>query len=85
MEFERLYGRAPASANWDPARARRLGQPARAERFYADGCWPWQARVIGLFGRGNDAIVTAGFEPTPTGRYDRALAAGRRAAERGGA
>jgi len=33
VEFERHYGRAPASAGWDPARARRLGQPARAERF----------------------------------------------------
>jgi len=41
--------------------------------------------VIGLFGRWNDAIAAAGFAPTPTGRYDRALAAELRAAERGAA
>ena len=80
-EFERRYGRPPAAADWDSAQARRLGHTRRAERFHADGCWPWQAQVLRLFGRWNNAIAAAGFAPTPTGRYDRGLAAELRAAE----
>ncbi|MGI8714569.1 MAG: hypothetical protein ACR2NR_15610 [Solirubrobacteraceae bacterium] len=81
VEFERRYGHPSAAADWDPARARRRGQLTRAQRFYADGCWPWQTQVIRLFGGWNAAIAAAGCEPTRSGCYDLARAADTRRAE----
>src|SRR6202008_3558371 len=48
------YGEPPTMADWEPARARRLGQGWRADRF-EDGQWP-SGRVVSLeFGRFNPA------------------------------
>ena len=40
------YGEAPTMADWEPARARRLGQGWRADRF-ENGQWP-SVRVVRL-------------------------------------
>jgi hypothetical protein len=82
-EFERRYGHAPTASDWNPNQARRMGQHARAARFYADGCWPWSSQVVKVFGRWNDAIRAAGFAPTLSGRYERERAARLRAHDHG--
>jgi transposase len=74
-EFDRRYGHPPSSNDWNPVQARKLGHHARAERFYADGCWPWSGQVLKVFGRWNDAIRAAGFAPAAPGHYDRRRAA----------
>jgi hypothetical protein len=61
------YGEPPTMADWEPARARRLGQSWRAERF-ENGQWP-SVRVVRLqFGSFNAAIAAAGFviRPAPS-------------------
>jgi hypothetical protein len=50
--------------DWEPARARRLGQEWRAERFESDE-WPTARVVCGLFGSFNVAIEAAGLQPRP--------------------
>jgi hypothetical protein len=61
-EWTRLHGSPPAVADWEPSRARRLGEHWRAERFSA-GEWP-SARMVGLyFPRFGDAIAAAGLDP----------------------
>jgi hypothetical protein len=58
------YGRPPASGDWDPSRARRLGQHERVER-YEDGNWPSTRVVRRAFGSFNAAIERAGLTPRP--------------------
>jgi len=56
------YGEPPISLDWEPARARRMGQPWRAERFEA-GVWPTVRMVRGRFGNFNAAVRAAGLRP----------------------
>lgn len=56
------YGLPPASIDWEPARARRMGQPLRAARFEA-GEWPTVRMVRGRFGSFNAAVLAAGLRP----------------------
>lgn len=61
------YGETPGMADWDPPRARAIGQTWRVERFY-QGDWPSVATVRKHFGSLNAAVREAGFEPRPQGR-----------------
>lgn len=65
-DWHRLYGRAPAAADWNSALARANGRPDRAER-YESGRWPPTTTVQGRFGSWSAAITAAGFPPNPTG------------------
>lgn len=67
------YGEPPVNADWDPSRARRLGQEWRAVRFAA-GDWPTLATVRHHFGSLGAAIAAAGLQRPPRGE---ALAAAR--------
>jgi hypothetical protein len=55
-----LYGDPPIGLDWEPARARRMGQSWRAER-YESGVWPSVRMVRGEFGRFNDGLRAAGL------------------------
>jgi hypothetical protein len=59
------YGECPKMIDWEPARARRLGQEWRAERFER-GHWPSAKVVCGQFGSFNAAISAAGLTPQRT-------------------
>jgi hypothetical protein len=56
------HGEPPRGIDWDPARARLLGQDWRAERFEA-GRWPTLAIVRRQFGTWSDAVLAAGLRP----------------------
>src|SRR5689334_1578546 len=60
--WARRYGLPPTSTDWEPARARRMGQPWRAARFEA-GEWPTVRMVRGRFGSFNAAVRAAGLRP----------------------
>jgi hypothetical protein len=60
--WARRYGQPPTSSDWEPARARRMGQPWRAARFEA-GEWPTVRMVRGRFGSFNAAVRAAGLRP----------------------
>ncbi|HET9074016.1 MAG TPA: hypothetical protein VFN48_05515 [Solirubrobacteraceae bacterium] len=63
--WQREYGECPKMVDWEPARARRLGQEWRAERFET-GHWPSAKVVCGQFGNFNSAIAAAGLTPRRT-------------------
>jgi hypothetical protein len=54
------YGEPPTMVDWEPARARRLGQPWRAERFES-GEWPSVRMVRRHFDTFNNAVHLAGL------------------------
>ena len=56
------YGEPPTSTDWEPARARRMGQSWRAERFEL-GEWPTVRMVRARFGSFNAAVRDAGLRP----------------------
>lgn len=62
IEWTRRYGDVPAMADWDPVRARRLGQRWRIERYH-QGDWPSARTVAHHFGSFTKAIVAAGLTP----------------------
>lgn len=66
-EWFRRYGQAPGAVAWNPAMARSNGRDDLADRFHVDGCWPYTNTVMRIFGRWNDFIRAAGFEPLPQG------------------
>lgn len=66
-EWQERYGAPPTMADWEPARARRLGQDWRAER-YAAGDWPSMRTVRHHFGTLTAAVGAAGLTPAPRGR-----------------
>jgi hypothetical protein len=66
-EYARIYGRPPASTDWNPAHARKLGHPEKARQFYDDACWPATVTVILVFGSWNAAIEAAGHPPRKAG------------------
>ena len=70
-----LYDEVPCQADWDPHRARRIGQEWRIRR-YRTGDWPSLKTVINRYGRLSDAIAQAGLAPrqTKSGRTDREAA-----------
>jgi hypothetical protein len=69
----RLYGEVPTLADWDPARARRLGQDWRIAR-YNRGDWPSARTVQTRFGSMSNAIKQAGLTPRPRGSHGSARA-----------
>ena len=62
VEWTRRYGDLPAMADWDPVRARRLGQAWRIVR-YRDGDWPSARSVAHHFGSFAAAVEAAGLVP----------------------
>jgi hypothetical protein len=85
LEWTRRYGDVPAMADWDPVRARRLGQDWRIAR-YNQGDWPSTRTVLNHFASFGAAIEAAGFlrRPRSASRDERARARAenqRRAAE----
>jgi len=69
-QWVRRYGAVPMLANWDPARARRLGQDWRIARYY-QGSWPSTGGVIARFGSMSAAITAAGLPPRAQGHHGR--------------
>lgn len=63
-EWTRRYGDPPAQTDLDPYRARRTGQPWRAERYLA-GDWPSLPTVRHHYGTLTAAVRAAGLEPRP--------------------
>jgi Homing endonuclease associated repeat len=57
-----LYGEPPATADWDPSRARRNGHEWRAHRF-EQGTWPSVEMVRRQFGTLSAAVEAAGYPP----------------------
>jgi len=55
-----LYGTPPTMADWEPSRARRLGQDWRAERWHL-GDWPTARLVRAHFGTMSAAVRAAGM------------------------
>jgi hypothetical protein len=58
------YGEPPAQSDWDPVRARLVGQSWREVR-YREGDWPTVATVRRHFGTHGAALRAAGFLPRP--------------------
>jgi hypothetical protein len=75
-EWSRRYGDVPAMSDWDPVRARRLGQEWRIAR-YRSGDWPSARSVARHFGSFRAAVTAAGLVPR-----DRATSAAAREADR---
>ena len=65
--WSELYGEPPTMADWDPYRARRIGQAWRVERYDA-GEWPSVKSVRSHFGRLSDAVASAGLVPRRQGQ-----------------
>ncbi|WP_354701502.1 hypothetical protein DSM112329_01821 [Paraconexibacter sp. AEG42_29] len=63
-EWTRRYGDPPAQTDLDPYRARRTGQPWRADRYLA-GDWPSLPTVRHHYGTLTSAVRAAGLEPRP--------------------
>ncbi len=66
LEWTRRYGDVPTMADWDPARARRLGQEWRTARYH-QGDWPSAASVRFHFGSFAKAVDAAGLVPRSPG------------------
>jgi hypothetical protein len=60
VEWTRRYGDIPTMADWDPARARRLGQDWRIARYH-QGDWPSARSVATHFGSFANAAAAAGL------------------------
>jgi hypothetical protein len=68
VEWTRRYGDVPAMADWDPHRARRLGQYWRIAR-YRQGDWPSARSVAHHFGSFTEAVIAAGLLPRDRSRH----------------
>lgn len=64
QQWTRQYGEPPRSIDLEPARARRLRQGWRAERF-ENGNWPSARMVATQFGSLNAALAAAGIAIRP--------------------
>lgn len=62
-EWNDIWGEPPAMPDWNPNKAREMGNEARARRFEKDRRWPWFTQVVAKFGTWNAGIIAAGFEP----------------------
>jgi hypothetical protein len=67
-EWTRRYGDVPTMADWDPHRARRLGQHWRVARYY-QGDWPSARTVAHHFGSFTNAMLSAGPLPRDRGKH----------------
>jgi hypothetical protein len=67
VEWTRRYGDVPTLADWDPPRARRLGQEWRIARYH-QGDWPSARTVANHFGSFSNAASAAGLLPRDRGR-----------------
>lgn len=65
--WNELHGEPPSMADWDPYRARRIGQEWRIAR-YRDGDWPSSKSVRNHFGRVSEAVAKAGLVPRLQGQ-----------------
>jgi hypothetical protein len=93
QEWAARYGEPPVQADWDPYRARCIGQEWRIGR-YEQGDWPSARSVCRHFGRFSNAISAAGLEPrsqgdrplpeTPARRRLRRIVAEHRRSDAGG-
>ena len=68
VEWTRRYGDVPTLADWDPHRARTLGQEWRIARYH-QGDWPSARTVANHFGSFSDAVAAAGLLPRDGGRH----------------
>ncbi len=68
VAWTKCYGEPPTQADWDPVRARRLGQPWRILR-YRDGDWPSLNTVLYHFGSLGEAVSAAGLTPRRAGDH----------------
>jgi hypothetical protein len=79
VAWARRYGDIPTLADWDPHRARTLGQEWRIARYH-QGDWPSARTVVNHFGSFSNAVAAAGLLPgdrrTPRVAHSAALAAG---------
>lgn len=66
--WHELYGEPPSMADWDPYRARQIGQEWRVAR-YEDGDWPSAKSVRNHFGRLSTAVAAAGLVPRHQGQH----------------
>jgi hypothetical protein len=62
IEWTRRYGDVPTMADWEPVRARRLGQDWRIAR-YNMGDWPSARSVVFHFGSFAKGVTAAGLIP----------------------
>ena len=67
VEWTRRYGDVPTLADWDPQRARTLGQEWRIARYH-QGDWPSARTVANHFGSFSAAVAAAGLLPRDGGR-----------------
>lgn len=67
--WHKRYGGPPSAWDWHPAAARRNDATDldRIEMRWESGEWPTVTSVRHYFGRWNDAITAAGFEPRKVG------------------
>jgi hypothetical protein len=68
VEWTRRYGDVPTMADWDPYRARRLGQDWRIARYQL-GDWPSARSVAAHFGSFGAAATAAGLVPRARGQH----------------
>jgi hypothetical protein len=68
VQWTRRYGDVPTMADWDPHRARVLGQDWRIVRYQQDD-WPSARTVAHHFGSLRSAIVAAGLLPREPGKH----------------
>jgi hypothetical protein len=68
VQWTRRYGEPPTQADWDPVRARRLGQQWRIAR-YTEGDWPSLNTVLNRFGSLGEAVRAAGLQPRSAGEH----------------
>lgn len=66
--WNELYGEPPTMADWDPYRARQVGQAWRVAR-YDQGGWPSARTVRNHFGRMSEAVAAAGLVPRRQGQH----------------
>jgi hypothetical protein len=64
--WDELHGEPPSMADWDPYRARKIGQAWRIAR-YDDGSWPSIKSVRNHFGKLSAAVAAAGLVPRHQG------------------
>jgi hypothetical protein len=68
VQWTRRYGDVPTMADWDPHRARVIGQYWRIARYQQDD-WPSVRTVAHHFGSLRSAIVAAGLLPRERGKH----------------
>lgn len=73
VAWTKRYGEPPTQADWDPVRARRLGQSWRTARYRGDD-WPSLNTVLYHFGSLGEAVGAAGLQPRRAGDHGERIA-----------